>query len=183
MPERPIVAIPNPVLKRSAQPVTGPAGMPWERIRDLARDLVDTMRLSPGCVGLAAPQIGVSRRAFCIDVSGHRSQVPPARNHGLVVLLDPELVHAEGAELGREGCMSVPDLTADVRRALRVVVRGSDAEGRERVIEAEGFEARAVQHELDHLDGLLILDRVASLHTDVFRRKVYQPRRGSPGGP
>jgi peptide deformylase len=73
--------------------------------------------------------------------------------------------------------MSVPDLTADVRRALYVVVRGADPEGRERVIRAEGFEARAYQHELDHLDGLLILDRVASLRTDVFRRRTYQPRR------
>jgi peptide deformylase len=121
---------------------------------------------------LAAPQIGVSRRAFCLDVSGHPKGKP---NHGLVVLFDPELLHSEGSEIRREGCMSVPDFTADVRRALRVVVRGVDEHGRERVIEAEGFEARAFQHELDHLDGRLILDRVASLTTDVFRRKVYQP--------
>ena len=74
--------------------------------------------------------------------------------------------------------MSVPDVTANVRRALRVVVRGIDAEGSERVYESSGFEARAFQHEIDHLDGLLILDRVASLSTDVFRRKTYQPPRG-----
>lgn len=78
--------------------------------------------------------------------------------------------------------MSVPDLTANVRRALRVVVRGLDEKGDVRVIEAEGFEARAFQHELDHLDGLVILDRVASLTTDVFRRKVYQDRRTRPPG-
>lgn len=171
MPERPVVALPNPILKRPAEPVGGVEP-------SLAADLVDTMRVSPGCVGLAAPQIGVSRRAFCLDVSQHRSQSPPARNHGLVVLFDPELVHTEGGEVRREGCMSVPDWTADVRRALRVVVRGVDPDGNERVYEAGGFEARAFQHEIDHLDGLLILDRVASLTTDVFRRKAYQPRRG-----
>ncbi len=172
MPERPVVAIPNPVLKRRAEPVGGSDA-------ELARDLVDTMRVSPGCVGLAAPQIGVSRRAFCLDVSTSALvQKKGWPHHGLVVLFDPELLHSEGSEVRREGCMSVPDFTADVRRALRVVVRGLDENGRERVIEAEEFEARAFQHELDHLDGLLILDRVASLRTDVFRRKTYQPRRG-----
>jgi peptide deformylase len=170
MPERPVRVLPDAVLKRPAERVGGPDA-------ELARDLVDTMRVSPGCVGLAAPQIGVSRRAFCLDVTGHPKGQP---NHGLVVLFDPELVHLDGAEVRREGCMSVPDLTANVRRALRIVVRGTDEHGRERVIEAQGFEARAFQHELDHLDGLLILDRVASLTTDVFRRKTYQPRREPP---
>lgn len=164
---RPVVEIPNAVLKRQAEPVGGPDA-------SLAADLVDTMRVSPGCVGLAAPQIGVSRRVFCLDVSAHPKGTP---NHGLIVLFDPELLLTEGAEVRREGCMSVPDFTADVRRALRVVVRGTDVDGGERVYEAEGFEARALQHELDHLDGTIILDRVASLATDVFRRKTYQPRR------
>lgn len=169
MPERSVAVLPDAVLKRRA--------VPCDPDPDLARDLLDTMRVSPGCVGLAAPQIGVSRRAFCVDVSGHRSQVPPARNHGEFVLFDPQLLLAEGSEVRREGCLSVPDFTADVRRALRVVVRGLDETGAERVLEADGFEARALQHELDHLDGLLILDRVASLRTDVFRRKTYQQRR------
>lgn len=174
MGERPVVVLPDPVLKRPADPTGGPDAA-------LAADLVDTMLVSPGCVGLAAPQIGVSRRAFCMDVSGHPSQQKKsARNHGRVVLFDPELVHAEGGEVRREGCMSVPDLTANVRRALRVVVRGTDEHGATRVLEAEGFEARCLQHELDHLDGLVILDRVASLTTDVFRRKVYQERRDQP---
>ena len=166
MPERPVVAIPNPVLKRAADVCGAPDP-------DLGRDLVDTMRVSPGCVGLAAPQIGVSKRAFCLDLTGHPKVPEP---HGLVVLFDPELIVAEGSEVGREGCMSVPDFTANVRRALRVVVRGMDQDGNERFYEAEGFEARAFQHELDHLDGKLILDRVASLKTDVFRRKTYQPK-------
>ena len=161
----PVVTLPAAVLKRRADPTAGASP-------SLAADLVDTMNVSPGCVGLAAPQIGVSLRAFVLDVSGHPKGQP---NHGLVVLFDPEVLFSEGSEIRREGCMSVPDFTANVRRALRVVVRGLDIDGRERVYEAEGFEARAFQHELDHLDGLLILDRVASLSTDVFRRKVYQP--------
>ena len=173
MPVREVVALPGAVLKQTAAPTHGPDTA-------LAADLIDTMHVSPGCVGLAAPQIGESRRAFCLDVSGHPKGQP---NHGLVVLFDPQIVHAEGSEVSREGCMSVPDFTANVRRALHVVVRGLDTDGNERVYESSGFEARAFQHEIDHLDGLLILDRVASLSTDVFRRKTYQPPRGDPRPP
>ncbi len=169
MGERVVVTVPNAVLKTPAVRCAGPDPQ-------LAADLVDTMRVSPGCVGLAAPQIGVSRRAFCVDVSNH----PKAKdaNHGLVVLFDPELVLAHGGEVRREGCMSVPDWTANVRRAVRIVIRGTGPDGDEQVIETHGFEARAFQHELDHLDGRLILDRVTSTRTDVFRRKVYEPKRG-----
>jgi peptide deformylase len=136
----------------------------------LITDLIDTMRASPACVGLAAPQIGVSARAFVVDVSGH----PKAGvSHGLVAMINPAVLEVEGRAVGREGCMSVPDLTANVSRWTRVVVQGLTQDGT-RVIETRGFEARAFQHEIDHLDGLLILDRVASLATDVFRRKVYR---------
>jgi peptide deformylase len=165
---RDVVTLPGDVLKQVAVPTTAPD-------EELAADLIDTMNVSPGCVGLAAPQIGISRRAFCLDVSGHPKGKP---NHGLVVLFDPEIVFSDGAEVRREGCMSVPDFTANVRRALSVVVRGIGPDGAPRVYESSGFEARAFQHEIDHLDGLLILDRVASLTTDVFRRKTYQPPRG-----
>ena len=167
MPERPVLEIPNVQLKQRCAPV-------GDIDDELAVDLLDTMRVSPGCVGLAAPQIGVLKRAFSLDVSRHPKGTP---NHGEFVLFDPEVLLREGAELRREGCLSVPHYTANVTRALRVVVRGLDAEGHERIIDAEGFEARALQHELDHLDGLLILDRVASVRTDVFRRKTYQSRR------
>jgi peptide deformylase len=128
MPQRPVVSIPNAVLKRPADPVGGVDD-------ELGRDLVDTMLVSPGCVGLAAPQIGVSLRAFCLDVSSNKQvQKKGWPHHGQIVLFDPELLHSEGSEIRREGCMSVPDFTADVRRALRVVVRGTDEHGRERVI-------------------------------------------------
>jgi peptide deformylase len=134
-------------------------------------NLVATMRAYPGCVGLAAPQIGVGLRVFCLDVSGH----PKARScAGLVVLGNPELVSAESPKVGREGCQSVPDLTGDVARARRVVVRGRVlGTGELATYEADAFEARAFQHELDHLAGILFLDRVAGAHA-IFQRKHYR---------
>jgi peptide deformylase len=95
-------------------------------------------------------------------------------SHGLLVLVNPRVVARSGAEVGREGCLSIPDLTANVRRATRIVVEARVPEGRERRIETEGFEARCLLHEIDHLDGILFLDRVDSLATDVFRRKRYE---------
>ncbi len=165
---RAVHRLPERVLKRRAGSVGGAWG-PGEE--ELSAHLVDTMRASPACVGLAAPQIGVSKRMFVVDVSSHPKTTV---GHGLVVMADPEILEVEGREPGREGCMSVPDLTANVIRARRIVVRGIVEGGASQVIETEGFEARAFQHEIDHLDGLLILDRVASLATDVFRRKVYR---------
>jgi peptide deformylase len=138
--------------------------------RALARDLVDTMRSRAACVGLAAPQIGVSRRAFVVDVTGHRKA---NRCHGELVLFDPEIVEATGPAVAREGCLSVPDFTGDVARPSTVIVGGLDPNGDYRVVETDDFEARAVLHELDHLDGLLFLDRVSSPQA-VFRRKVYR---------
>jgi peptide deformylase len=163
---RPVLVLPDPRLKVQARAV--------ERIDDsaleLAADLVDTMRAAPACVGLAATQIGVALRAFAVDVTGHRK----ARScHGELVLFNAEVLLAHSAAVAREGCMSVPDLTGDVARATTVVVRGITPQGTERVIEADAFEARAVLHEIDHLDGLLFLDRVSS-HEAVFRRKVYR---------
>lgn len=165
MPVREVLRLPERVLKEVAEP----AGDILDP--ELAQDLIDTMAASPACVGLAAPQIGVSKRAFALDVSQH----PKTKTcHGLVVMFDPVIVEARGRKVGREGCMSVPDLTADVQRATELVVQGRNPDGSPLVIVTSGFEARAFQHEIDHLDGMLILDRVASLTTDVFRRKVYR---------
>ncbi len=128
------------------------------------------MRARPACVGLAAPQIGVGRRAFVVDVTGHRK----ARScYGELVLFDAELVSSSSPVTAREGCLSIPDLTGDVARAREVVVAGIGVDGSRVVVEADAFEARALLHELDHLDGLLFLDRVGSAHS-VFRRKVYR---------
>ena len=162
---RRVFQLPERVLKRRAVEVGD------EPDTVLAEDLIETMQASPACVGLAAPQIGISRRAIALDVTGHpRATV----QHGLVVLFDPLILESSGRAVAREGCMSVPDLTANVARATHVVVQGVTPEGGLRVIATEGFEARALQHEIDHLDGMLILDRVASLESDVFKRKVYR---------
>jgi peptide deformylase len=167
VPVRPVVRLPDHVLKRVADAVAeiGPEE------KALAADLLDTMFASPSCVGVAAPQIGASVRAFCVDVTGHKKA---DSCHGAFVLFNPVLILARHLELAREGCLSVPDLTGNVARATEVVVRGLTPEGTTRVIEANAFEARALQHELDHLDGLLFIDRVGSLSTDVFRRKRYR---------
>lgn len=167
MPTPTVVRYPARVLKS----ISGPVGEIGPSERALADSLVAAMYDAPGCVGLAAPQIGTPLRAFALDVSVMRK--PPENHHGLVVLFDPELLVTSGSDLKREGCLSLPDYTCDVRRATSVVVRGTSPSGDVVVIDTDGFEARAVQHELDHLDGLLILDRVASARTDVFRRKRY----------
>jgi len=166
VPVRPVLRLPDHRLKEPAAHV----GRIDDAARTLAADLVDTMRASPACVGLAATQLGVGLHAFAVDVTGHEK----ARScHGELVLFDAEVLLAHGPVMAREGCMSVPDLTGDVARPTTVVVRGLTVEGTERVVEADAFEARALLHELDHLDGLLFLDRVSS-HESLFRRKVYK---------
>jgi peptide deformylase len=163
---REVVLAPERVLSRASLDVD-----PCDpSVLALAADLVETMYAYPGCVGLAAPQLGDGRRVFCLDVSGH----PKARSSaGLVVLANPELVSGDAPKIGREGCQSVPDLTGDVARFRRVVVRGTVPGTAElRTYEADAFEARAFQHELDHLAGLLFLDRVAGAHA-IFQRKLY----------
>ena len=136
----------------------------------LAADLLATMAVSPGCVGLAANQISIPARVFSLDVTGH----PKARTtHGRFVLCNPVLVSVSRNERAREGCMSVPDFTGDVKRGSRLVVSGQlPGSGREVLLTTDAFEARAIQHELDHLDGLLFLDRVAGAHA-IHPRKVY----------
>jgi peptide deformylase len=126
------------------------------------------MRANQRCVGLAAPQLGDEVRMVVVDVSEHPRAT---RHHGLLVLVNPVIRRSSGGEIAREGCLSIPDLTANVKRATELTVEASDTDGAVQSIEAEGFEARAIQHEMDHLDGILFLDRVASLTTDVFRRK------------
>jgi peptide deformylase len=162
---RPVRIYPDPILKRVAEPV---AAIDDDALA-LAEDLVDTMRAHERCVGLAANQIGVLRRCIVVDVTDHPKAVSAA---GLVVLFDPVIASASGRVVGRKGCLSIPDLTANVARAEEVVVSGLEPSGSSREVRAHGFEARAFQHEIDHLDGILFLDRVASLETDVFRRRA-----------
>ena len=162
---REILLYPDPRLKMVAQPVAARGA----DVDALAQDLVDTMVAAGHSVGVAAPQIGESRRVVVVDVS--KSKLGRDNNHGLLVMINPEIIEQAGQETMREGCMSVPDYTGNVTRAESVVVQFLDREGQEQVIRASGFEAVAIQHELDHLDGFLFLDRVSSLKTDLFRRK------------
>jgi peptide deformylase len=162
---RDVLVHPDPRLKQVARRL---AADERELVERVAADLVDTMRAGPRCVGVAAPQIGDLVRMIAVDCSQHPKATA---HHGLLVLVNPAVVESTGSEVGREGCLSIPEITANVRRATAVVVEATDAAGTPRRIAAEGFEARALQHEIDHLDGVLILDRVASLATDVFRRR------------
>lgn len=161
-----VVVAPEPVLAQAGEQVdpTDPATV------RLAADLIATMRVSPGCVGLAAQQVGVAARVFCVDVAEH----PKTRtHHGTFALCNAEVVQASRKERAREGCMSVPDLTGDVKRATRLTVRGQlPGTGEEVELTTDAFEARALQHEIDHTEGLLFLDRVAGAHA-VHPRQTY----------
>jgi peptide deformylase len=161
-----VVRAPNHVLSVSCPPVD-PAD---PSVVQLCADLVATMRVSPGCVGLAAPQVGVAAQAFCVEVSAH----PKARTrHGLIVLVNAEIMDASRNEKGREGCLSVPDLTGDVKRATKITVAGRlPLIGERALITTDAFEARALQHEIDHCNGVLFLDRVTGAHA-LHARKVY----------
>jgi len=161
-----VVRAPAAVLSNPADDVDPSAA----DVVQLAADLVATMRVSPGCVGLAAPQVGVAGRVFCVDVSAH----PKTRTqHGTFVLCNAEVVSATRNEKAREGCMSVPDLTGDVRRATRLVVRGLlPGTGAEVELTTDAFEARALQHELDHCAGLLFVDRADGAHA-IHARSTY----------
>ena len=163
---QPVVRAPDPVLSTPAAPVD-----PCSRdVVRLAADLVATMRVSPGCVGLAAPQVGNPVQVFCVDVSGHPKT---RRHHGTFVLCNAVVHEASRRERAREGCMSVPDLTGDVKRAARLTVSGLlPGTGEEVWLEADAFEARALQHEIDHCAGLVFLDRVAGAHA-IYPRKIY----------
>ena len=165
---RKVLRYPHPSLKQEAREL-GTADA--DAITTVAADLVETMESFGHCVGLAAPQLDHLVRMVAVDVTGHKKATT---QNGLLVLVNPVIVESEGAELGREGCLSIPHLTANVRRATRIRVDAGTPAGGIVSIESEAFEARCLQHEIDHLDGLLFLDRVDSLATDVFRRKNYE---------
>jgi peptide deformylase len=158
---RPILLYPDPRLKGIAQPVslTDPA------IGGIVQDMLDTLDASPG-VALAAPQIGHLLQIIVVDVSRKKGET----GHGLVILLNPRVLEQEQPRVIREGCLSVPDYTGNVLRYDRTVVEGMTPEGRVLALGASGLEALAFQHELDHLHGMLFLDRIHSLSTDLFRR-------------
>jgi len=162
-----ILTLPDQALKQESAPVTEFD----DELRAFIGDLEETRRNGPAAVGIAAPQVGYFRRVVIVDCSTTRKPVP---NHGRLVLVNPEITHWEGYEMGREGCLSVPDYTGNVIRATHIHLLAQDPYGHDLEFDMEGYEARAVQHEIDHLDGMLFVDRVVSRRTDLFQRKVYQ---------
>ena len=136
-----------------------------KEIKTLAEDMLETMYAAPG-VGLAAPQVGVNLRLMVIDITGGEEQ-----GHQ-IVFTNPEIAEEEGTEEAEEGCLSIPGFTAVVERPSRVHVVGQDLEGIPQELDAEGLLARAVCHEIDHLDGILYLDRTSVLRRDLIKRKI-----------
>lgn len=160
---RPILQYPHQGLKSNSAAVLPADPM----VLDVVQDLLDTLAASPG-VALAAPQIGHAVQIIVVDVSRKKGET----GHGLVVLLNPVILALEGRKIVREGCLSVPDYTGNVLRHEEAIVEGLAQDGRIITINARGFEALAFQHEVDHLNGMLFLDRIQSLSTDLFRRKT-----------
>lgn len=166
-----ILTLPDLALKQISAPVTAFD----EHLHSFIADLEETRRNGPAAVGIAAPQVGEFRRIVILDCSTTRKPVP---NHGHLILVNPEITHWEGYEMGREGCLSVPDYTGNVIRATKVHLVARDPHGEPLEFDMQGYEARAAQHEIDHLDGMLFVDRVVSRRTDLFKRKVYQQGGG-----
>lgn len=166
MAKKDILIYPDPRLKQISTTVK----QFDDNLLSFVQDLEDTMNTGPGAVGIAAPQIGKSIRAVIVDVSSRKK----IKHHGHLVLINPEITEWEGLKIGREGCLSVPDFTGNVVRAERISLTACDQYGEQLSFEMDGYEARAVQHELDHLDGLLFLDRLVSRQNDLFQRKNYK---------
>ncbi len=162
-----ILAYPDARLKQESVSVTSFDA----QLQHFVADLEETRLAGPGAVGIAAPQVGYFQRIVIVDVSKLKR---PVANHGHLILVNPEITAWDGYAVGREGCLSVPDYTGNVIRAERIHLIAFDPTGERREFDMEGFEARAVQHEMDHLDGLLFLDRLVSKRNDLFRRKTYK---------
>ena len=165
---REVVLVPDARLKQ----VCAPVEKFDDKLRAQIQDLEDTRLNNAGCVGIAAPQIGIMMRIAIVDTSGHKKF--GAQSSGHLTLVNPRLAQRDGERMGREGCLSLPDFTANVQRAMNVTVEFQDENGAWQSVESRDFESVVLQHEIDHLDGVLFLDRVANLQTDVFARKVRQ---------
>jgi peptide deformylase len=158
---RPILRLGESILTETAQPVDAIT----PEIETLIDDMIETMYAAPG-IGLAAPQVGVPLRIFVLDISAGRD---PGALH---TMINPEFVEREGMQLEEEGCLSLPGFTSTVARPKRVVVRGLNRQGDLHTLEGTGLMARALQHEIDHLNGCLFVDRLRGLQKDLIVRKV-----------
>lgn len=159
-----ILTLPDPFLKKKLLYVVKVD----DRIRAIAASMTEVMLQNTRCVGLAASQLGIDLRIVVVDASLGAKKHP---NHGRLTLINPVITGSAGRQMFREGCLSVPDFTGNVFRAEEITVEYRDLEGNKASLSTNGFESVLIQHEIDHLDGILFLDRVGSLKTDVFRRK------------
>jgi len=160
---RKIVQYGHPVLHRAAEPIQDIN----EEILSFAQDMVETSHTAPG-LGLAAPQLGMSQRLITVDLTvGDKADE-------LIIMINPEILEAEGESIEEEGCLSVPEIREKVRRPARVLVRGLSLEGQEIKIEASDLLARVFCHELDHLEGRLFLDRLSPLKRPLLRRRLQR---------
>ena len=161
---REIKKFPDPVLRKK----TAAVGAIDDDLCRLIDDMVETMHAAPG-VGLAANQVGVPLQVAVIDIGDHEEE---GKKHPLVVLIDPEVLSLEGSVVAEEGCLSVPDFTEKVKRAARIKVRAKDRAGKTFELEADGLMAKALQHEIDHLNGILFIDRLSPIKKSIFRRRM-----------
>ena len=161
-----VLVYPDTRLKRVSSPVKNFD----DDLSKFIFDLEETMRAGPPSVGIAAPQVGRFERIVIIDVSSK----PDIPNHGKLILINPKIVSKQGSVVGREGCLSVPDYTGNVMRAEALTLQALNLVGKTVNYQMEGFEARAISHEIDHLEGVLFLDRLVSRRNSLFRRKVYK---------
>lgn len=160
---REIKTYPDPVLRHK----TARVETIDDTVQRLIEDMVETMHAAPG-VGLAANQVGVPLQVAVIDLSTREEQED---RHPLLVLINPEILSTQGSVIAEEGCLSIPEYAEKVKRAARVTVRAQDRRGKPFEIEADGLMAKALQHEIDHLNGLLLIDRLSTLKKDIFKRK------------
>ncbi len=163
---RPILRYGDRLLHQPAQEVTA-FDDPLQRLID---DLIETMYAAPG-IGLAAPQVGEPHRLFVVDLTAGRS------SKDLIVMINPEFIERDGTQLEEEGCLSAPGFNATVVRPGRAILRGLDRHGQEQKVEASGLLARAFQHEMDHLDGMVFIDRLRGIKRDLIVRRIQKLRK------
>ncbi|MDR3112090.1 MAG: peptide deformylase [Elusimicrobiota bacterium] len=159
-----IITIPNPLLRKISQPIENVD----EEVVTLVNNLKKTLYFHKNCVGIAAVQTGVLKRIVVTDVS---QSFKEHKNNGPIVMINPQIVYSSGKLSSREGCLSVPDFLGQVERKKKIEVEYLDLNEKKQILKTSGFEAIAIQHEIDHLNGKIFLDRVTSLKTDLFRRK------------
>ena len=163
MPILKVLEYPDPILQQVSHEVTNFDSS----LEAFLKDFIETLNSHKYCVGLAAPQVGNLQRIIGIDISRARKPHP---NNGLLILINPKILESSNFKIVREGCLSIPDFTANVKRAMDIKVQFQNLKGKTEILETKDFEAHAIQHEMDHLDGILFLDKIANPAGDLFRR-------------